>query len=193
MLEHVSGETLVVLDEAYVDYVAPENRVDSRSLVDKYPNLLVLRTFSKIYGLAALRVGYGFGSESVISGLTRVKQPFNVNAAAITAADASLSDDTFYYDSVRTNENGRKRLYEFFAQNGLEYTESHANFVTVELPVDAKPFADAMLREGVAVRPLDSFGLSRRIRVTVGTEEQLSEFFNTFNTVLSYQASASVS
>lgn len=193
VLEHVSRDTLVVLDEAYADYVRPDDRVDSRALVDEYPNFLVLRTFSKVHGLAALRVGYGFGDESVVAGLTRVKQPFNVNAAGILAADASLSDQAFYRESVRSNENGRTRLCEFFARNDLRYTESHANFVSVELPVDAKPFAEAMLREGVAVRPLDSFGLPRHIRVTVGTEEQLSEFFTTFTTVLSRHTSSLVS
>ncbi len=189
VLDRVSGDTLVVLDEAYIDYVPHEQRVDSRTLVDTYPNLLVLRTFSKIYGLAALRVGYGFGSEQVVSGLTRVKQPFNVNAGAIAAADASLSDEAFYRNSVEANAAGRQKLCNFFAEQGLSFIESSANFVSVALPVEAGPFAEAMLEKGVAVRPLDSFGLSRRLRVTVGTGEQLSQFFDTFRAVLSEQSS----
>ncbi len=193
VLDRVSPETLVVLDEAYVDYVKPEDRVDSRALVDEYPNLLVLRTFSKIYGLAALRVGYAIGSETVISGLTRVKQPFNVNTAAVVAADAALSDRSFYENSVVANEAGRRQLYEFFVRHELVCIQSHANFVTVELPVEAKAFAEAMLENGVAVRPLASFGLPRHLRVTVGTEAQLSRFFSTFKAILSQQSSRRVS
>lgn len=185
LLRSLDPATLVILDEAYHDYADDDDsRLDARSLVDRYPNLLVLRTFSKIYGLAALRVGYGFGSAGLIEGIRRVKQPFNVNGAAIAAAHEALGDRTHYDRSLEANRAGKHRLYDRFTALGLEFFETQANFVTTRLPCDASSVAARMLDEGVAVRPLASFGLPDWIRVTVGTSEQLDRFFELFEPAL---------
>ncbi|MFW6368939.1 MAG: histidinol-phosphate transaminase [Spirochaetota bacterium] len=186
VLELVGRDTLVVVDEAYSDYVDSPDFPDSRSLVDEFPNLLVLRTFSKVYGLAALRVGYGFGSSEVVSGLRRVKQPFNSNAIALAAADAALSDTGFRKQSLELNRTQRDRMSEFFRQHKLPYIESQANFVTVDPGIPAKRFFELMLSEGVAVRPLDSFALPNMARITVGTEEQVDRLFEAFSAVTTF-------
>ncbi len=185
ILRSLDPAILVILDEAYHDYVDDDElRLETRRLVDRYPNLLALRTFSKIYGLAALRVGYGFGSAEVIEGMRRVKQPFNVNGPAIAAAHAALGDRGHYERSLEVNCTGKRRLYERFAALDVEYLETQANFVTIRLPFNATPFAAQMLDEGVAVRPLASFGLPDWVRVTVGTNEQLGRFFEAFEPAL---------
>ncbi len=185
ILRSLDPATLVILDEAYHDYLDDDElRLDTRRLVDRYPNLLALRTFSKVYGLAALRIGYGFGSAEVIEGMRRVKQPFNANGAAIAAAHAALGDRGHYERSLEVNRTGKRRLYERFAALDVEYLETQANFVTIRLPSDATPFAAQMLDEGVAVRPLASFGLPEWVRVTVGTHEQLDRFFEVFEPAL---------
>ncbi len=187
ILRSLDRTTLVILDEAYHDYMDDDDaRLDTRSLVDHYPNLLALRTFSKIYGLAALRVGYGFGSTELIEGLRRVKQPFNVNGAAIAAAHAALGDHKHHAHSLEANREGKRRLYDGLSALDLEYLETQANFVTVRLPADATPIAARMLDDGVAVRPLASFGLPEWIRVTVGTSGQLDRFFETLEPALRY-------
>lgn len=183
VLELVGRETLVVLDEAYFDFADSPDFPDSRSLADEFPNLLVLRTFSKIYGLAALRVGYGFGSADVVSGLRRVKQPFNSNAIALSAADAALSDSEFRERSLELNRTQRNRMCDFFEKHGLSYIRSQANFVCVDPGMPAARFFEHMLEEGVAVRPLDSFGLPNMTRISVGTEEQVDRLFEAFAAV----------
>lgn len=184
VLEAVPESTLVVLDEAYVNYVERAGFPDSRQLIDGYPNLIALRTFSKIYGLAALRVGYGMAGEEIVRDLRRVKQPFNVSSPGIAAATAALDDRDFYEHSRKINREQKRRLESEFDRLGLRHLPSETNFIAVEIPGESKHFAEKVLDNGVAVRPLSSFGLDRWLRITVGSEEQIDRFLDAFTPVL---------
>lgn len=173
VIQACPAETLVVLDEAYADYADDPDFPDSRALIDEYPNLVVLRTFSKLFGLAALRIGYGFGNEDLIRQLYTIKQPFNVNAAAQTAACTALGDLDHARSSIEHNRIGRDRMYTIFETLGLSFYRSQGNFVAVKVPAAAAEIAAQMMDKGVAVRPLGSFGLPQWIRITVGTDHHI--------------------
>lgn len=160
---------VAVFDEAYAEYV--ENVPDLRPLVRQGQNVIRLRTFSKIYGLASLRVGYGHASAEIISVLNRVRQPFNVNAIAQAAAVAALDDHAFAQRCARDNRAGLAQLEAGFRQLGLEYVPSVANFILVKVGNGLAVF-DALQRRGLIVRPVKSYGLPEWVRVTVGTAEQ---------------------
>jgi histidinol-phosphate aminotransferase len=162
---HVVG----VFDEAYADFV--EAAPDLRPLVSEGRNVVCLRTFSKIYGLASLRVGYGYATAEIASLLNRVRQPFNVNAIAQAAAIAALGDTGFAERSKQVNAAGLKQLADGFAGFGLEYVPSVANFILVRVGDGLNVF-DRLQRQGVIVRPVKSYGMPEWVRVTVGTPEQ---------------------
>ncbi len=163
--EHV----VAVFDEAYADYV--ENAPDLRPLVREGRNVICLRTFSKIHGLASLRVGYGYAAPEIIAALNRVRQPFNVNAIAQAAAVAALEDTEFTSRCARDNRAGLVQLEAGFRRLGLECVPSVANFILVRVG-DGHAVFDALQRRGVIVRPVKSYGLPAWVRVTVGTREQ---------------------
>lgn len=163
---------LVVYDAAYREYVAAPDYPEGLDCVRQGASLLVLRTFSKVYGLAGLRIGYGIGPAGLVSLLYRVKEPFNVNLPAQAAALAALSDEEHVARSVAANAAGRERLYAGLAALGLDFLPSQANFVLANLLREAQPVYEALLRRGVIVRPASVFGLPRWIRITVGTEAQ---------------------
>lgn len=175
-LKNISREVLVVIDEAYGDYATASDFPKSFSLLDSYPNILVLRTFSKICGLAGLRVGYGAASEKIIVDLNKVRQPFNANLLAQAAAMAALDDDEFIDRSKKLNEEGKAFLYREFKRLGLRYYETQANFIFVHLGMDAQKAFEKIMALGVTIRPLKSFGYDKAIRVTVGTMEQNKKF-----------------
>lgn len=183
-LAAVPSDVLVVLDEAYREYVRARDYPDTVQLIKRYPNLIVLRTFSKIYGLAGLRVGYGIGSEAVISALRKTKEPFNVNLLAQAAALAALEDTAFLARSVEVNEEGKAYLYRAFDELGLQYYRTEANFVCVKLGIDANRAFERIMELGVTIRPLGSFGLHDTIRVTVGTEDQNRTFVSCLTRLL---------
>jgi len=162
---------LFVLDEAYADYSDALDFPDSKALLEKHSNLLVLRTFSKIYGLAALRVGYGIADKNVINQILVTKQPFNVNTPAQIGAKAALKDDDFYNKSREMNSTGKRFLYRELDRLNLEYYESQANFICINVERDSKILFAKMMDQGVTIRPLTSFGLNKWIRVTVGKEK----------------------
>ncbi|WP_407276407.1 histidinol-phosphate transaminase [Halothiobacillus sp. DCM-1] len=177
----IPSRVLIVLDEAYSEYVPPDWYADGRfpdglALAKRYPNVLLTRTFSKIYGLAALRVGFGLAHPAVAAILERVRQPFNVNTLAQQAAVAAIDDLSFLDASRAANEAGLQQLQAACAARGWPVIPSRANFLTVGLGVPAGRVFDALLREGVIIRPLggqqDTGGLSCHIRITVGTAEQ---------------------
>lgn len=189
----VPSRVLIVLDEAYSEYVPPEWFADGRfpdglALAKRYPNILLTRTFSKIYGLAALRVGFGLAHPSVAAILERVRQPFNVNALAQQAAVAALADEAFIQRSRAVNDAGLQALQAECAARGWPVIPSRANFVTVHLGVPAGRVFDALLREGVIIRPLggqqDTGGLSCFVRITVGTAEQNARVIAALDRVL---------
>lgn len=163
--EHV----VAVFDEAYAEYVT--NAPDLRPLVREGRKVLCLRTFSKIYGLASLRVGYGYAPADMVALLNRVRQPFNVNAIAQAAALAALDDGEFAEKCARENRLGLAQLAEGFRQHGLESVPSEANFVLVRVGDGARVFA-AMQRQGVIVRPMQGYGMPDWLRLTVGSSAQ---------------------
>ena len=174
----VPREVLVVLDEAYSEYLEPAQLADSAAWVARHPNLLVSRTFSKAYGLAGLRVGYGIADASVADLLNRVRQPFNVNSIAQAAALAALADVEYVAESARLNREGMRELERGLDALGVAHVPSHANFLLVRADVagDAAPVYEALLRAGVIVRPVGSYGLPGYLRVTVGLPDENARF-----------------
>jgi histidinol-phosphate aminotransferase len=171
----VPGEVLVVLDEAYNEYLEPAKQADATRWIAQHPQLIVTRSFSKAYGLAALRIGYGVMDAAVADMLNRVRQPFNVNALAQAAALAALEDLAYVEESRRLNREGLAQLAAGFERLGLRALPSHGNFVLVEVG-DALRVYGALLRQGVIVRPVANYELPQWLRVTVGLPQENERF-----------------
>ncbi len=174
----------VVLDEAYAEYVEAPGYPDGLALTRRYPNLILTRTFSKIHALAALRIGYSVSSPELADLLNRARQPFNVNALALAAAEAALKDQEFVATSRAMNFEGMATLTAGVERLGLSYIPSAANFVTVELGPDAPAIYDRLLHEGVIVRPVAEYGLPHHLRVSIGLPEENERFLTTLEAVL---------
>jgi histidinol-phosphate aminotransferase len=179
----VPQDVLVVLDEAYNEFLEPDQRADSIGWIARFPNLIVSRTFSKAYGLAALRVGYGVMDPAVADLLNRVRQPFNVNALAQAAAVAALGDADYVDESRRLNASGLRQLEAGFDALSLRYIRSHGNFVLVEVG-DATHVNLALLRQGVIVRPVANYALPTWLRVTVGLPAENARFLAALDVAL---------
>ncbi|CAE6807880.1 Histidinol-phosphate aminotransferase [Paraburkholderia nemoris] len=175
ILDSVGPDTLVVLDEAYIDYVDPTLRPDSISLLARYPQLVVARTFSKAYGLASLRVGYGIMHPDLVDAIARIRPTFSVNALAQRAALAALADRAFLQRTQSLNRAGIAQITQALERQGIPFIPTHANFITIGLN-DAKTVAQRLLQAGIVVRPLGAYELDNLIRVTVGTEEENDMF-----------------
>ena len=160
---------IVVVDEAYCEYVREPQYPDASLWLCEYANLIITRTFSKIYGLAGLRIGYGLSSAPVAEILNRVRQPFNTNSLAQVAAIAALGDDAHLRKSRQTNAAGLDQLAGAFRQRGLGFIPSVGNFICFDCGGPALPIYQAMLRRGVIVRPVANYGLPNHLRCTVGT------------------------
>ena len=173
----VPADVLVVLDEAYNEYIEPSERADSTAWIAEHPNLVISRTFSKGYGLAALRVGYGVMDAKVADMMNRVRQPFNVNALAQAAAVAALADTGYVDESRALNNAGMRQLTEGVRALGLSYVPSHANFLLVHLG-DGAAVYQRLLEQGVIVRPVAGYGLPEFLRVTVGLPEENRRFLD---------------
>jgi histidinol-phosphate aminotransferase len=174
-LRRVPERVLVVLDEAYNEYLAPDLRADTVKWLKRHPNLIVTRTFSKAYGLAGLRVGYALAQPTVADVMNRVRQPFNVNSIALAAAAAALNDMEFVARSYAENLNGLRQLEEGARALGLEYIPSHGNFLTIRVGKAAEIYK-RLLRRSVIVRPIAGYGLPEHLRVTVGTAQENEKF-----------------
>jgi len=183
-LDALPAQVIVVLDEAYIEYVAETGFPDGLELLPRYPNLIVTRTFSKIYGLAGLRVGYGVADPELIALIGRVRHPFNVNAPALAAAEAALADQAFIARSIEVNRRGLIQLRDGCVALDLPVIPSVANFITVDLQRSAAPVNQALLREGVVVRPVANYALPNHLRVSVGTEAQNARFLQALAKVL---------
>ena len=170
-LNSLSPDVVVVLDEAYIEFATDPKVVSAVELLESYPLLVVLRTFSKVYGLAGLRIGFGFTSESVIEGMNLVRQPFNVNYLAQVGALAALDDDKFVEKTLTLTRDGLEFLYSQLDRIGLKYVPTQTNFFLIKTPLGAGETYQRMLREGVIVRSMESFGLSDYIRIYVGLPE----------------------
>jgi histidinol-phosphate aminotransferase len=179
----VPREIAVVVDEAYTEYLPRELRYDSVAWLKKYANLILTRTFSKVYGLAGLRVGFGLMQPGLADLMNRVRQPFNVNSLALAAATAALSDSKFVARSVKVNRAGMAVLERSFKRLGLEYIPSCANFITFRIRRAGEVY-DKLLRQGVIVRPVAGYGMPEHLRVTIGTPKENARFLKALEAVL---------
>ena len=184
-MQKIPANVIVVLDEAYVEYY-PEN-FNSLKFLAQYPNLIISRTMSKCYGLAALRVGFALASAKVTDFLNRIRQPFNVNHLAMVAAVAALKDGVFIEKSREVNKAGMAQLEAGFEQLGLNYVPSRANFILVDIQTDPAQTFNALLKEGVIVRPV---GIANHLRVSIGTEAENAKFLVALAKVLGLEAKA---
>jgi histidinol-phosphate aminotransferase len=174
-MESVPADVAVVLDEAYNEYLPPAERADTVAWIRDFPNLIVTRTFSKIYGLAGLRVGFAAAAPEVADLMNRVRQPFNVNNLAIAAACAALDDHLFVAESYELNRRGMAQIVAGLKRLGLEHIPSHGNFVTFAVG-DGAAVNQKLLKQGVIVRPIGGYGLPNHLRVTIGLETENARF-----------------
>lgn len=190
----VPSQTIVVLDEAYVEYLDPKEAIPSFEWVERYPNLVVSRSFSKAYGLAGLRVGFGVAQPWVTDLLNRVRQPFNVNSLAMAAAAESLFDDEFLRRTAVLNAEGLTYLSEALKARGLTPLPSKGNFILVDLRPRLEPSADrpslgvwlfeALMARGVITRPVANYGLPHHLRISIGTRAELDAFLKALDALL---------
>lgn len=174
-LERIPSDIVVVIDEAYYEYINVPRYSSAVELIDNN-RTIVLRTFSKVYGLAGLRIGYAIASPEIIALLNRVKEPFNVNLLAQEAAITALQDQSHVRQSKELVVEGKRYLYQELERLGLDYVPSETNFIFVNINRDSKEIFTALLKEGVIIRTGDIFGYPNYIRVTVGTPEQNKRF-----------------
>ena len=180
-LARVPHHVLVIIDEAYFEYVHRTDYSRSIAVALERPNVIVLRTFSKVYGLAALRIGYGIGPANLLEEMNNLRGPFSTSGVAQAAALAALEDHEHVRRSVESNRAGLAQIAAGFEAIGIQYVPSFANFVLVELHKEAEPLADDLLARGIIVRPMGWMGLPTTIRVTVGTREENQNFLAALN------------
>jgi histidinol-phosphate aminotransferase len=171
-LSRVPDKVIVIFDEAYIEFAQGPDFPDSLAYLKQGRKVVVLRTFSKASSLAGLRVGYAVADPDCVALLNRIRQPFNVNSLAQVAALAALQDDSHILECLRMIEAGRHFLYDEFGAMGIKYTPSRANFILVDTGRSATDVFNWLLKEGVIVRPMTSFGMESYLRVTVGTPEE---------------------
>lgn len=182
-LRALPATILVVLDEAYNEYLPEDCRYDSVSWLSEFPNLLISRTFSKAYGLASLRVGYALGNAQVIDMLNRVRHPFNVNSPAQAAAKAALDDTEFVQRTYELNIRGMAQLTDGLRELGLDYIPSYGNFISFHV-VDAAHVYRRLLALGVIVRPVGNYAMPDYLRVSIGLESQNQKFLSALKQIL---------
>ncbi|MFC1560195.1 histidinol-phosphate transaminase [Candidatus Margulisiibacteriota bacterium] len=182
-MSKVPSDVIVVLDEAYGEYVGSKDYPDGLEYVKAKKNVIVLRTFSKIYGLAGIRVGYGIASPETIKYLDLVRLPFSVNRIAQHAAIAALEDRGHVARSIKVNSEGKDYLYKELGKLGMDYIKTEANFICINVKTSADVIFMDLMRRGVIVRPLTTFGMPKSIRVTIGTQEQNQKFIEALKQV----------
>lgn len=182
-LQRVGPDLLVIVDEAYFEYVSDPEYPDSLAYHEKGKHVLTLRTFSKLYGLAGLRIGYGVGSKEMVDLMHRVRQPFNVNAPAQWAALAALADCEHVDRTLAVNREGMEYLERQLGRLGLEWVPSQGNFVLVRVG-DGRAAFDKLLRRGVIVRPMGAYEFPEHVRVTIGTMEENRKFIEELEAIL---------
>jgi histidinol-phosphate aminotransferase len=183
-LKKVPSDVLVVLDEAYAEYTVSGDYPDGFELIRQYKNAILLRTFSKIYGLASLRIGYGIGHPDVIHTINQVREPFNTTRYAQSAAKAALADEAFIQDCRQKNADGIQYLQGEFNRLGLSYYPAHGNFVMVDVQRPAKLAFEGLLRKGFIVRGGHNLDFPTKLRVTVGSRQQNEQFIQALEAVL---------
>ena len=186
-LDEIPDDIIVALDEAYIEFISDKSAAQGIELLKGYPLLFVFRTFSKLYGLAGLRIGYGFASEKIIDYMNRVRQPFNANTLAQAAAIAALEDTAFVSRTLKVIRDGIAYLYRELEDMGLTCISTQTNFFLIKVPKGGNETYELMLREGVIIRSMDSYGLPGYIRINVGLQEENKRFIKTLKKVLRQQ------
>ncbi|MEX2515885.1 MAG: histidinol-phosphate transaminase, partial [Gammaproteobacteria bacterium] len=172
LLKSVPETVIVLIDEAYFEYADAVDYPDTSQWLADFPNLIVTRTFSKAYGLAALRIGYGLSHPQVADLLNRVRQPFNVNAVALLAAEIALGDAEHISQSIELNARGMEQLCRGFDSMGIHYLPSLGNFVCIDLEQPAQEIYQQLLQQGVIVRPIANYGMPNHLRISIGLEQE---------------------
>jgi histidinol-phosphate aminotransferase len=183
-LKKVPDDVLVVLDEAYREYAARTDLPEALKLFRQHNNILTLRTFSKVYGLAGLRIGYGIGHPTLVAEMNKLRTPFNVTNVGQSAALAALDDTEHVHRSVEINREERKRLYEALRKLGLFPVPSETNFLFIPIGPHAKSLCDELLLEGLIVRPLGWMGFPEAIRISVGSPDQNTKLLDAMSYAL---------
>jgi len=186
-LKKVPEDVLVVLDEAYIEYVTHPEHKETLPYIDEYPNLILLRTFSKAYGLASFRVGYGIAQEQVIAKLDPVRAPFNNTILSQQVAIAALGDQAFIQQCREANEKGKKQYVAFCEKHNLKYYPSDTNFIFFDVKADSDVVFNELMKRGFIIRSGKALGEPGFIRVTIGTEQQNESFLNHLEEVLKEQ------
>ncbi|MHB1662185.1 MAG: histidinol-phosphate transaminase [bacterium] len=182
-IKKIRDDVLIIVDEAYIEY-SGNSLIDEADIAD-FPNVLVLRTFSKVYGLAGLRIGYGIGHKDLISLMDRVREPFNVNSLSLSAAVAALKDKEYLKRVVETNETEKNYLYSEFKKMKMKFVETGANFILVELKGQkAADIYGKLLNTGIIVRPMDRFGYDDMVRITIGTHIENVKLINALRKII---------
>ncbi|MED2972760.1 histidinol-phosphate transaminase [Fictibacillus sp. B-59209] len=174
-MAEVPPHVLVVSDEAYYEYVEAEDFPETITYLDRYPNLVILRTFSKAYGLAALRIGYGIGDEKLITAIEPAREPFNTSRIAQAAARAAIKDQDFISTCSERNREGLQQFYEFCQKRGLDYYPSQANFILIDFKEDSNLLFQHLLERGYIVRSGSALGFPTSLRITIGDKQQNGE------------------
>ncbi|NOX08031.1 MAG: histidinol-phosphate transaminase [Gammaproteobacteria bacterium] len=183
-MDKVPERIMVVVDEAYFEYVQKEDYPDTTQWLSEYNNLIVTRTFSKAYGLAGLRIGYSVSHTDIADLLNRVRQPFNVNAMAQVAALTALQDNAHIQQSLQMNINGMQQLTRAFSDMGFGWIPSVGNFVCLDVNTDGTEVYERLLHEGIIVRPVANYALPRHLRITIGNHFENDRLIASLNRVL---------
>ena len=183
-LNKVPKKVLVVIDLAYFEYVTAADYIKTHEILDKFPNVIFTKSFSKIHGLSALRIGYGFGNKTLIEIMNRVRQPFNVNSVAQKAAFESLSDQEYLKESINQNTKERLYLYKSLESMSVDYIPSQGNFICIDTKSSGKEIFESLMKKGVIVRPIDLYEMPTHIRVTIGNRTENNIFLEKLNEVL---------
>ncbi|MDD3804590.1 MAG: histidinol-phosphate transaminase [bacterium] len=184
LMKRINKERIVILDEAYNEYMSKNDRIDSGKLLRKHKNIVILRTFSKIYGLAGLRIGYGIANDEIMEVLNKVRLPFNVNLLAQKAALAAIDDSKHLSESKKLNDQGINYLTASLNKMGFFVVPSFTNFVSFDTLTDASVIFKKLESRGIIVRPIANYGLKSFLRVTTGTESDNKKFIKTLKEVM---------
>ena len=180
----VPSHIIVIIDEAYHEYMMEKEYQTGIMLIKKHKNLIITRTFSKAYGLAGLRIGYCVGDHHLIQAITKIKNPFSVNNLALVAAEVALEDEHFIVTTRRLNHEGLNQLAEGFAKLNIKYLNKTANFITIDLEQNASLVAEILLTQSIAIKTLNEYNLPNHIRVSVGLENANQTFLNVMEEIL---------
>jgi len=184
-MQSVPENVIVVMDEAYYEYVEDDNYPQTLTWLELFPNMIITRTFSKAYGLAGARIGYSVSHRDIAGLLNRIREPFNVNSFAMAAATTAIKDNQFLEQAVNLNKEGMNFLIKQLQELELTYIPSKGNFITVNMGSDAAPYYQKLLHQGVIVRPVANYQMPNHLRVSIGLMEENTRFIDALKMVLS--------